>query len=62
MLVRMGFGRIFSKGGASGFFQMFFKCWPKVVKFVFCHSKLRKQPIFAEILKLLPHSDTHDCV
>jgi len=52
----------FPGGGPSGFFKMFFKCWPKVVKFVFCHSKLRKQPFFAEIFKLLHHSDTHACV
>ena len=37
----MGVGRIFSKGGA------------KVVKFDFSHSKLRKQPFFAEIFKIL---------
>ena len=35
----MGVERIFSRGGFLGV--------PKVVKFVFSHSKLRKQPFFA---------------
>ena len=43
MFVCMGVGRNFSAGAASVFFQKFFYGGPKVVKFGFCHSKLRKQ-------------------
>jgi len=43
MLVCMGVERNFSRGATSGFLQKFFHGEPKVVKFVFCHSKLRKQ-------------------
>jgi len=43
MLVRVGVGRNFSRGrSTSGFFKKFFYGRSKVVKFVFCHSKLRK--------------------
>jgi len=31
----------------------------KVVKFVFSHSKLRKQAVFAVIFKIHPPSDAH---
>ena len=34
----------FRGGGSRGFYQNFFQGWPKVVKFVFYHSKLKKQP------------------
>jgi len=40
--VFMGLGKIFSRGGTRGFFQNFSRVGPKVVKFVFSHSKLRK--------------------
>jgi len=46
MLTAMGVGRNFSKGGTSGFFQKFFYGGPKVVKFGYYHSKLRKQRFF----------------
>jgi len=41
----------FPGGGTSGFFQNFSKGEPKVVKFVFSHSKLRKQPFLLIISK-----------
>jgi len=50
----MGVGRNFSRGATSGFFQTFYKGEPKVVKFGFQHSKLRKTTFFAETFKLLP--------
>jgi len=43
MLVCMGVGRSFSGEDTSGYFQTFFYGGPKVVKFGFYHSKLRKQ-------------------
>jgi len=46
-----GVGRIFSRGGTRVFFQNFSRGWPKVVKFVYSVSNLRKQPFFAEIFK-----------
>ena len=57
------------QGGATrGFFQIFFQGWPKVVKFVFSLSKLRKQPILTNISKsrgVKAHpaspSDAHEC-
>jgi len=39
MLVCMGVGRNFSRGATSGLLQTFFYGGPKVVKFVFYHSK-----------------------
>jgi len=39
MLVCMGVGRNFPGGGISGLLLKFFYGGPKVVKFVFCHSK-----------------------
>jgi len=42
----------FCHGGALGDFSKIFPGGPKVVKFVFFHSKLRKQPFFAEIFKI----------
>jgi len=47
----MGVGRIFSRGGTRGFSKIFL-VGPKVVKFVFYHSKPRKQLFFAEIFKI----------
>jgi len=45
-------GRVFPGGGEPlGDFSKIFLWGPKVVKFVFAHSKLRKQPFFAEIFK-----------
>ena len=42
----------FFPGGATrGFFQILSREWPKVVKFVFSHSKLRKQPFLLKISK-----------
>ena len=46
----MGVGRIFPGGGATGFFQSFSR-GPKVVKFVFSHLKLRKQPFLLKFSK-----------
>jgi len=39
----MGIGRIFSRGATTGFFLNFSRGRPKVVKFVFYRSKLRKK-------------------
>jgi len=36
----------------QGIFPKFFQGGPKVVKFVFSRSKLRKQPLFAENFKI----------
>jgi len=44
MFMCMGVGRYFSMGATSGFLQTFFYGGPKVVKFGFYHSKLRKRP------------------
>jgi len=46
----MGIGRIFSRGGTGGFSKIF-PGGPKVVKFVFSHSKLKKQPFLLKISK-----------
>ena len=53
----------FSKEAASGIFQKFFY-WgcPKVVKFAFYHTKLRKQPFLLKFSNSCPPSDTHACV
>jgi len=47
-----GVGRIFSRGAARGFLQTLWGGAANVVKFRFHHSKLRKQPLFAEIYKM----------
>jgi len=44
-------GRMISRGGTRGFFLKFSR-GPKVVKYDFSHSKLRKQPLFAENFKI----------
>ena len=60
VLVCMGVGGNFSKGGGtSGFFQKFFYGRPKVVKFVFYHSKLRKQHFLLKFSNSCPYSHTH---
>jgi len=43
MLLCMGVGRNFSRGPLVDFSNKFFYGGPKMVKFVFYHSKLRKQ-------------------
>jgi len=62
----MGVGRIFFQGATRGFFLNFSSGGPKVVKFYFSHSKLRKQPFLLKISKsrrgqapLPPPSDAH---
>ena len=45
----MGVGRIFSRGGGTRDFSNFFQGGPKVVKFVFSYSKLKKQSFLLEI-------------
>jgi len=47
----MGVGMIFSRGATRVFFQNFSIGVPKVVKFVFSHWKLRKQPFVLKLLK-----------
>jgi len=42
----MGVGRVFSKGVTLGDFSKIFPGGSKVVKFVFSHSKVRKQPFY----------------
>jgi len=42
----------FFNGAPAGHFSKTFPEGPKVVKFVFSHTKLRKQPFFAEIFKI----------
>jgi len=58
MLVCIGVGKILSRGA----FQKVFLGGPKVVKFVFYHSKLRKQPFLLKFSNSCPHTDTHACV
>jgi len=58
MLVCIGVGRNFSKVGTSGFFQKCFYGGPKVVKFAFFHSKLRKQRFLMKFSNSCPSSDT----
>jgi len=41
----MGVGRIFTRGVPVDFSKRFSRDWPKVVKFGFHRSKLRKQPV-----------------
>jgi len=59
MLVCMGVGRNFSRGATSGFFQKFFYGGPKVVKFVFYHSKLRNQHFLLKFSNSCPSSNTN---
>jgi len=48
----MGVGRIFSREGPVGDFpKIFSREGPKVVKFVFYHPKLKKQPFLLIISK-----------
>jgi len=51
MVSGMGVGRIFSRGTSRGFSQIFFQGGPKVVKFGFHPSKLKKQPFLLIISK-----------
>jgi len=53
MLVCMGVGRIFPGGPSVDFSKNFSMGGAKVVKFAVYHSKLRKEPFFAEIFKFL---------
>jgi len=55
---------IFPEGGTRGFFPKNFLDVPKVVKFVFSHSKLGKQPFLLQFSRcrpssFLPSSDDH---
>jgi len=52
----------FFQRGTSGLFQKFFCGGPKVVKFDFYHSKLRKQRFLLKFSNSCPPSDTHACV
>ena len=69
-MLYMGVGRIFSSGGQQGIFPKFFQGGTKSGEIFFSHSKLRKQPFFAELFKiqgghgphLPPPSDAHDAV
>ena len=47
----MGLGRIFSRGATKGFIQNFSRGGPKVVKFVFSHSKLQKKLFLLQFSK-----------
>jgi len=49
----------FFLGEPLGFFQKFFYGRPKVVKFAFYHSKLRKQRFLLKFANSCPSSDTH---
>ena len=53
-----GHRKEFLQGGTSGFFQQFFYGGPKVVKFGFYHSKLRKQRFLLKFSNSCPSSDT----
>jgi len=63
----MGVGRIFSRGATRGFLQIFSRGGSKVVKFVFCHSKLKNNLFLLKISKSrgivlpCPPSDVHEC-
>ena len=50
--ITMGVGRIFSGGAVRDFPKIFSGGGPKVVKFGFYPSKLKKQPFFANNLKI----------
>jgi len=52
----MGVGKIFSRG-LLWIFPKIFLGWPKVVKFVFCHSKERKQRFLLKFSNSCPPSD-----
>jgi len=60
----MGVGRILSKGGTLGDFSKIFPGGPKVVKFGFYPSKLKKQPFLLTFSKSrgakAPPTDAHD--
>ena len=47
----MGVGRIFSRESHERIFLNFSRVGPKVMKFDFSHSKLRKQPFLLKFLK-----------
>ena len=57
----------FKGGGPLGYFCKFFPEGSKVVKFVFYHSKLKRQPVLLKIFKSSgacppwPLSDVHEC-
>jgi len=53
----MGVGKNFSRGSHSAIFLKFSSGESKVVKFVFSHSELRKQPLFAENFKIQGRAD-----
>ena len=59
MVVCMVVGKNFSKRATSGFFQKLFCGKPKVVKFVFYHSKIRKHDFLLKVSNYCPSSDTH---
>ena len=50
---------IFPGGATSGFFQKYFYGGPKMVKFVFYHSKLRKQHFLLKFSNFCPSSDIY---
>jgi len=54
-----GLRKEFFQGGHKWIFQKFFYGGPKVVKFVFWHSKLRKQYFLLKFSNSCPSSDTH---
>jgi len=62
--MHMGVGRIFSRGASRGFSQFFFQEGPKVVKFVFYPSNLKKKTLLLIISKSMganaPPSDAHE--
>jgi len=66
MPLRMSVGRIFCRGAVGDFPKIFSRGEPKVVKFGFYPSKLKKQPFLLIITKSRggkappsPHSDAH---
>ena len=52
----------FPGGATGGFFQKFFYGGPKMVKFGFYHSKLRKKHFLLKFSNSCPSSDIHLCV
>jgi len=59
MLVCMGVGRDYSLGGHQWIFPKVFYWVSKVLKFVFYHSKFRKQDFILKFSNSSPSSDTH---
>jgi len=60
MFMCMGIGKSFPGGPLVDFSKSFSRDGgPKVVKFVFYHSKLRKQPFLLKFSNSWPPSDTH---